>query len=327
MTALPIIACVGAGRMGRGMAHAFAYAGHNVRLVDAKERSAAEFQMLAAQALDEISASLTLQADIGACPRDAVAAIMTRISIAPRADAGTALGAVPFIFEGVPETVTAKQEAFAFIDNHASPDAIVASTTSTFLSTGLAQMTNRPAQFLNAHWLNPAFLIPLVEVSPHEQTNPAITEAMVGLLESIGKVPVLCKASPGYIVPRIQMLAMNEAARLVEEGVATAADIDKAVRYGFGLRFAVLGLLEFIDWGGGDILYYASKYMTGAIGEPRFGAPGVIERNMAENRIGMRTGAGFYDWQSIDVPAFRREKLAALVRMLRDMDALRPPVV
>ena len=74
-------------------------------------------------------------------------------------------------------------------------------------------------------------------------------------------MPVVCAATPGYIVPRIQALAMNEAARMVEEGVASAEDIDKAIKYGFGFRFAVLGLLEFIDWGGGDILHYASRYL------------------------------------------------------------------
>ena len=89
-------------------------------------------------------------------------------------------------------------------------------------------------------------------------------------------MPVLCKASRGYIVRRIQVLAMNEAARLVEEGVATAEDIDKAVRYGFGLRFAALGLLEFIDWGGLNILYYASRYLEKQMQNPRFAAPDII---------------------------------------------------
>ncbi len=104
---------------------------------------------------------------------------------------------------------------------------------------------------------------------------------MKALLESIGKVPVVCAARPGYIVPRIQALAMNEAARMVEEGVASAEDIDKAINYGFGFRFAVLGLLEFIDWGGGDILYYASRYLKGALGSERYRAPEIVERNMA----------------------------------------------
>src|SRR5690606_16660819 len=102
-----------------------------------------------------------------------------------------------------------------------------------------------------------------------------------------GKIPIVCKASPGYIVPRIQALAMNEAARLVEEGVASPEDIDKAVKYGFGLRFGVLGLLEFIDWGGGDILFYASNYLAGAFNDKRFAPPAVISDNMREDRIGL----------------------------------------
>ena len=104
--------------------------------------------------------------------------------------------------------------------------------------------------------------MPLVELSPGEHTDPAVTARLKALLEGVGKVPVVCAARPGYIVPRIQALAMNEAARMVEEGVASAEDIDKAIKYGFGFRFAVLGMLEFIDWGGGDILYYASRYLT-----------------------------------------------------------------
>src|SRR5690606_19590936 len=105
-----------------------------------------------------------------------------------------------------------------------------------------------PERFLNAHWLNPAHLIPLVEVSPGPATSVAALESMEALLRLAHKVPVRCAPSAGYIVPRIQALAMNEAARMVEEGVASAEDIDTAVRLGFGLRFSVLGLLEFIDW-------------------------------------------------------------------------------
>ena len=86
---------------------------------------------------------------------------------------------------------------------------------------------------------------------------------------------------------------MNEAARMFEEGVATAEDLDKAIIYGFGFRFAILGLLEFIDWGGGDILYYTSRYMTQALGNDRYGSPEIIERNMKEGRIGLKTRQGF----------------------------------
>ena len=321
------IACIGAGRMGRGMAHAFAYAGYEVALIDAKQRDAAAFDALAAEAMAEMAGSLGLLADLGALDRAQISPILARISVHPRSAATEVLEGVRIVFEGVPETRAAKAEALAFIDAHAGADTIVASTTSTFLSTDLASMTVRPERFLNAHWLNPAYLVPLVEVSPHDFTRPDVTAELVALLKSIGKEPVVCKASPGYIVPRIQMLAMNEAARLVEEGVASAEDVDRAVKYGFGLRFAVLGLLEFIDWGGGDILAYASRYMTEATGQDRFKAPDVVEANMAAGRIGMKTGEGFYDWRGRDVDAVRREKLGAFLALLRQMGALRPPVV
>ena len=136
-----------------------------------------------------------------------------------------------------------------------------------------------------------------------------MVEEFKALLTSIGKVPVECAASPGYIVPRIQALAMNEAARLVEEGVATAEDVDKAVKYGFGFRFAILGLLEFIDWGGGDILYYASRYMSEAMNDKRFEAPKIVHDNMEAGRNGLRDGKGFYDYGGMDVGAYRRERL------------------
>ncbi|HEU0145891.1 MAG TPA: 3-hydroxyacyl-CoA dehydrogenase family protein, partial [Bradyrhizobium sp.] len=147
------------------------------------------------------------------------------------------------------------------------------------------------------------------------------------LLEGIGKVPVVCAATPGFIVPRIQALAMNEAARMVGEGVASAEKIDKAIRYGFGFRYAVLGLLEFIDWGGGDILYYASRYLEGALGSDRYRAPEVIARNMEEGRIGLRTGAGFLDYTGMDIDSYREQRLGALLDMLRHFELARPPVV
>jgi 3-hydroxybutyryl-CoA dehydrogenase len=113
----------------------------------------------------------------------------------------------------------------------------------------------------------------------------------------------------------------------VEEGVASAEDIDKAIRYGFGFRYAVMGLLEFIDWGGGDILYYASRYLEGALGSDRYHAPEVISRNMHDGRIGMRTGAGFLDYSGLDVDAYREQRLAALVDLLRHFGLARPPVL
>lgn len=327
MTARPVIACIGAGRMGRGIAHAFAYAGHEVRLIDAKDRTATAFDTLKREATAEVEATLIAMAKLGAFAEQDVNSILARCTVHPKSAAPQALEGALLVFEGVPETEDAKREALAFIDSHVDAEAIVASTTSTFLSTHLAAMTSRPEHFLNAHWLNPAYLVPLVEVSPHPGTAPGVVARVKEVLESIGKVPVVCAASPGFIVPRIQALAMNEAARMVEEGVASAEDIDKAVLYGFGLRFAVLGLLEFIDWGGGDILYHASRYMTGATGQNRFKAPEIVEANMHAGRIGIKAGEGFYDWRNRDIGAYRQDRLGAFLALLRERGMFRPPVL
>lgn len=322
MAARETIAAVGAGRMGRGMAVAFAYSGHPVRLIDAKPRSMAEFDRLKAETLAELRRTFALMADVGLMQADEIDTMLARVEVVGHDDLAAALAGVPFVFEGVPETLEAKREVFDLLSRHADADAVIASTTSTILSNDLQGFVTPPERFLNAHWLNPAYLVPLVEVSPGDATDPAVTVRLTALLEGIGKVPVTCAASPGYIVPRIQALAMNEAARLVEEGVASSADIDKATKYGFGFRFAVLGLLEFIDWGGGDILYHASRYMTRATGQDRFAAPDIIEANMTEGRRGLRDGRGFLDYDGLDVGAYQKERIGAFAAMLRHLDKM-----
>ena len=325
--ARPAIVCLGAGRMGRGIAVAFAYAGHTVTMIDVKTRSAEQFAKLEADALDEVRKTLASLARFGLMKDQEADTLMSRVRVAPAEQSAKALAEAGLVFEGVPEVVALKREVLAAASKSVAPDVIIASTTSTILVDDLSDAVEHPERFLNAHWLNPAYLIPLVEISPGKATDPAAVTQVKALLEGIGKVPVVCAATPGFIVPRIQALAMNEAARMVGEGVASAEEIDKAIRYGFGFRYAVLGLLEFIDWGGGDILYYASRYLEGALGSDRYRAPEVISRNMEEGRIGLRTGAGFLDYSGLDIDAYRDKRLAALVDMLRHFGLARPPVL
>ena len=327
MTTGQPIACLGAGRMGRGIAVVFAYAGHDVTVVDFRPRLPEDFQRCCGQVLDEVRQTLASLASLGLFPLTAVDAIVARVSVVPQAEAPAALSAAAVIFEAVPEVLEIKRDALARASALAGSQPIIASTTSTILADDLSGAINEPRRFLNAHWLNPAYLVPLVELSPSATTDPTVTERLKQLLESIGKVPVVCAARPGYIVPRIQALAMNEAARMVEEGVASAADIDKAIKYGFGFRFAVLGMLEFIDWGGGDILYYASRYLTRALNDPRYAAPEIIERNMREGHIGLTTGKGFLDYSSLDREAYRAERLKAFIDMLKFLKLVRPPML
>lgn len=327
MSTRPVVACLGAGRMGRGIAVAFAYAGHEVAIVDFKPRDADNFKALEAEALGEVRKTFASMARFGLLKDADIEMLVARVRVVPEASAGAALSSSAIIFEGVPEVLDQKREALARASQLAGPEPIIASTTSTILVDDLSSAIEKPERFLNAHWLNPAYLVPLVEVSPGAKTDPAVTAKVKELLEGIGKVPVVCSASPGYIVPRIQALAMNEAARMVEEGVASPEELDKAIKYGFGFRFAVLGLLEFIDWGGGDILYYASKYMTGALNNERYAAPEIIGRNMAEGKIGLRTGEGFLNYEGLDVDAYREGRLSAFVDLLKHFQLQKPPVL
>lgn len=319
------IAALGAGRMGRGIGHVFAYAGYAVDVIDFKPRSTADSARVREAARAEIGANLTLLEGLGVLDATARERILARIRVVPLEEAPQALAAADVLFEGVTETLEAKRDAFARACAHLRPEAIIASTTSSMLADALAGLVTHPGRFLNAHFLNPAYLIPLVEVSPAKTTEDATFEKLKKLLESAGKVVVRCAPSPGFIVPRLQAAAMNEAARLVEEGVATPEDIDRAVRAGFGPRYTAMGLCEFIDYGGLDILYYASSSMAQALAAPRYEPPALIRQLMEEGKRGAREGEGLYDWRGRDLPAYQRELLGRFVKLFRYLELIAPP--
>lgn len=320
--ALPQVSVVGAGRMGEGIALAFIHAGLPVTLIDIKARAEGERNDYFERVRNNVRSELRMLVQLGMLTAQQSDVAMSRLTLQARSDAAATLRLCELVFEAVPEVIAVKQETFTWVSEHVQACAIIASTTSTFLVTELAEMVRNPERFVNAHWLNPAYLMPLVEVSRSEATSPQVVERLLQLLKRIGKVPVVCNPVAGYIVPRIQALAMNEAARMVEEGVASAEDIDTAVRVGFGLRFSVLGLLEFIDWGGGDILYYASRYLSGALA-PRFESPQVIADNMQNARNGLRDGQGFYDYRDVNVDAYKQQRLGDFVRKL-ELSGLTP---
>lgn len=319
---LPQVSVVGAGRMGEGIALAFIHAGLPVTLIDIKDRAEDERCSYFERVRNNIRSELHRLVRLGMLQPEQADIASSRLTLQAKSHAVATLRQCDLVFEAVPEVIAVKQETFAWVSEHVPASTIIASTTSTFLVTELAEMVSEPKRFVNAHWLNPAYLMPLVEVSRSAATCAEVVERLLHLLKRIGKVPVVCNPVAGYIVPRIQALAMNEAARMVEEGVASAEDIDTAVRVGFGLRFSVLGLLEFIDWGGGDILYYASRYLSGAL-SPRFESPQVIADNMHNGRNGLRDRQGFYDYRDLDVEAYKQQRLGEFVRKL-ELSGLTP---
>jgi len=308
------IAVLGPGRIGRQIALAFALGGSRVVLVDLKIRSVADAERVLADARAEIARDLGLMSEEGVIAPGDDAAALARIE--DRVGLGDLAGC-RFVQEALPESVELKRETFKRLAGRIAPDAIVASTSSTISPSHLADAVDRPERFLVAHWLNPAHIIPLVEVVPGPQTAAATVEATLGLLERLGKVPVRCADSPGFIGPRMQVLLMNEAVRLVEEGVATPEDVDKAFRAGMGFRYATVGIFEFIDWGGVDILYRASRYMSEAVGDDRFKPARLVEQKMAYNELGPKTGRGFFDYSGERRHTFETQKIRALLRQLK----------
>ncbi|TVT45944.1 3-hydroxyacyl-CoA dehydrogenase [Amycolatopsis rhizosphaerae] len=300
------IAVVGAGRMGEGIALAFLAAGLPVVLADVKDRTAREHRAHAERVRAHLAEQLSVKLGDDAA--------LAGLTVCGREPAGLAGAAV--VFEAVPEVLETKRDVLGWVCSQVGASTVIASTTSTFLVTEIAELVDRPGRAVNAHWLNPADLMPLVEVSRSEDTDPDAVSRLTGLLERVGKIPVVCGPSAGYIVPRLQALVMNEAARMVEEGVAGPADIDLAVRAGLGPRFSVLGPLEFIDWGGGDILYYASRYLAARLGE-RFRHPDIIEENMAGHRRGLRDGAGFYHYDPGGVAEYRAARMREFEAIFR----------
>ena len=308
----PPVVVVGPGRMGIGIAQALAVAGRDVRLVDVEDRAVADSEAALAGAREQIAAGLAQLGAVGFLAGDG-GEELRRVGYVSVDGAEAALAAASVAFEAVPETVEAKDAAYRWIG---SSGALIGSTTSTFGVDDLASRVGDPSRFMNTHWLNPAPVIPLVEVMPGTATAEASVVEMEGLLRAIGKVPVRCAASAGYIVPRIQALAMNEAARLVEEGIADAEAVDLACRLGFGVRFATMGLLEFVDWGGADILLYASTYLADALDSDRYAAPAIVADKVESGAIGMKAGVGFHDYRGRDLDAYQREKLRALAELL-----------
>lgn len=323
--ALPRFAAVGAGRMGRGIAIAVAYAGHRISLIDLRQRSDDAWERLRDEARVEIEASLSGLAQLGVIDASQIERIAARVAFVDASAAPQALAAADLVFEGVPETMDAKREAFEQLNRHCRDDAILTSTTSSILVTQLAAFVRLPERFLNMHWLNPAYVIPVVELSYHPRTDADVLARTKALMEDIGKLPVVCGASPGYIVPRLQALVMNEAARMIEEGAATAEEIDKATRYGLGLRFAALGVVEFIDFGGCDILHHASREMSASLDAGRYTAPAIVGHMVEQGRLGLKSGSGFYDYVGRDIAAYRRDVLSRTLGELRHAGLWRAP--
>jgi 3-hydroxybutyryl-CoA dehydrogenase len=301
--------------MGIGISTAILLAnrGYRIELIDLKERERGkEFEALN-RAREEIASNLNLLKDLGELSTSSDL-LMENVRLTKGLEKGVA--GCEILFEALPEKPEIKQHFISNIEPLVSEKTIIASATSTINLDTFWEVATRPENIVTTHWLNPAFIIPLVEISIGETTAEWAGEKIKKFLSEVGKIPVTLKNSPGFILPRIQTAAMNEAVRILEEGVASAEDIDTAMKAGFGFRLAVLGVIEFIDLGGVDILYHASNYLFNALGQPQFKLLESVNKKMKDGEIGPKTGKGFFDYSKVNVEAMFENRYKGFIELL-----------
>jgi 3-hydroxybutyryl-CoA dehydrogenase len=301
---------VGAGRMGVGIAENFLIGGLAVRFTDADpEMTRAARERLVERMRGHAAAGL-IDADDAA--RAATAVAEESIS--------AAVDDADLVIEAVTEDIDVKRDVLGEIDANAPAGAIITSNTSSLGINELAQFVNRPAQFLGMHWFNPPEWTPGVEVIPTEQTDPSVVAQVFDLLTAIGKRPSIVAATTGFVANRLQMALFCEAARCVEEGLASPREIDEVVRSCFGFRLPYFGPFQIADMAGLDVYEAVLRQHEQAFGE-RFKVPVRVEQLVSEGRRGTASGAGFYDYgqsASDGLLVERDRRYAALSQLLQD---------
>jgi 3-hydroxybutyryl-CoA dehydrogenase len=286
VTSTPIrtVAVIGAGTMGHGIAQVAAQAGWLVRLSDAVPGAAA-------QALERIRANLEGAVARGKVSVEARDDALARLGVAP--DLAAAARGADLVVEAVPERLDLKQDLFRRLEAVVGPDTVLATNTSSLSIASIAGVTTHPERVLGMHFFNPVHLMRLVEIVVHPGTADAVRETALAAARRMGKEPIVVADSPGFASSRLGVALGLEAMRMLEEGVATAADIDKAMELGYNHP---MGPLRLTDLVGLDVRLAIARYLHQALDSDTFRPPAILERLVAEGKLGKKTGEGFYRW-------------------------------
>ncbi len=280
------ITVLGAGNMGHGIAEVAALAGYTVVLRDINE----EFVQ---NGYDQIEWSLGKLAEKEQISEEKADETLDRIT--PVVPVKEAVAGADVVIEAVPEVMGIKKEVYAELEEHAPERTIFATNTSSLSITELSEVTDRPAQFCGMHFFNPPIRMPLVEVISGEHSSDETLDTIEALASEMDKTPVrVHKDSPGFIVNRILVPLMNEAAWIVEDGSATVAEVDSTTKFDMGLP---MGSFELADQVGIDVGYHVLDYMHDVLGDAYRPCP-LLESKVDAEELGKKTGSGFYDYEN-----------------------------
>lgn len=298
------VAVVGAGTMGPGMAVVFASHGYDVSLMDIKPEVLERARQATETALDLLKGNGLLTAE--ACDE-------ARRRLEFTLDQAEAVDEADVVVEAIPERLELKQDFFRNVEDQVRDDTILASNTSGIPVTSLGEVCRHPSRVVGMHWSNPPHVIPVVEVIQGERTSQATVDRICQLTEAIGMVPVVVQRDvPGFVENRILYAIMREALHVLEEGVATAEDIDKVVRWGIGFKLSVIGPLELLDVAGLDIYDSVASYLNAELSASS-GVSHLIREKVEAGDLGIKTGEGLFEYSQEEVPSLMKERLQRLL--------------
>ena len=277
------ITILGTGTMGRGIAYLAALSGFDAVLYDV-EQSALD---AARSAVEDI---VRKGVEKGKLAESAGREALERLQLIPELE--PAVSGADLIVEAVPEDFDLKKDLFSQADLFCGPETIIASNTSSISISKLAASVERRDRFIGMHFFNPPHLMKLIEIVRGDRTEDATVEQVREVAEKMGKTPIIVRDSPGFATSRLGVAIGLEAIRMLEEGVASAEDIDRAMELGYNHP---MGPLRLTDLVGLDVRLGIAEYLASTLG-PRFEPPQLLRNLVAQGKLGKKSGEGFYRW-------------------------------
>jgi len=294
------VAIIGTGTMGPGMAATLARGGMNVRCFDTSEA-----------ARERIPGDVETAA--GVLERIGGSAAATPGSVTVHGNLAEAVADVDLVIEAVPENAELKAQVFADLDRLAPPGAILASNTSGIPISRIQQSVADPSRVVGMHWSNPPHVIPVIEVIAGEKTSPEVVEQLRATIEAMGLVAVrVLRDVPGFVENRVLYAIMRECLSLVDNGVISPEELDTCVKWGIGFKLAVIPPLQLLDVAGLDIYNAVAGYLNEDL-DNRADVSETITSKVAAGRLGMKTGAGLFEYSPEEAAALRQQRAQKLV--------------